>query len=391
VTHNFADNLKYTFGTIKSSFIPAFFIAVALIMFYAQNPFEFQLSQIFHAVFLGISAFTAVFLYITNQTKPFFSLLQGIIVYALINWFKKEYSTDFALQPYYILLCFAVPVNMIIFYFLPPQQLRSLRGFCVTIALLIEMAIIEHFNRWILLIPYIDITWESMPLWCVLLWLVCLTILAINISFKNTIINTGLFYADSALFLCLAYAHQASAHSIFGLAFTAIIFCITLLDLFYRYHHDSLEKVSSYNSYISRAGNKFLFKYTVAVFCIDNREKLLSSIGEANIQVLEQMLVNKICEFSPEVELFRYNENELMMVFKNEDAKHALEYCENIRRTIAASEFIFTSGKTLKITISICVSERTRKYIDADVVAERGHNGLQKGYHFNSNIATIAS
>ena len=391
MTHNFADNIKYIFGTIKSSFIPAFFIAAALIMFYAQNPFEFQLSQIFHVVFLGISAITIAFLYISNQTKPFFSLLLGIIVYMLINSLKKEFGTDFAEQPQYILLCFAIPCNLLIFYFLPQQLLRSLRGFVITVLLLAEMALIEHFNTWILQIPHIDITWETMPFWSVLLWLCCLVVLAINISFKNTIINTGLFYADSALFLCLIYSSSASAHSIFGLAFTLIIFCVTLLDLYHRYHYDYLEKVGSYNSYLSRAGNKFLFKYTVAVFCIDNREKLLSAIGTTNMRILEQMLINKISESSYEPEIFRYNENELMMVFKNEDAKHSLEYCENIRRTVAASEFIFTSGKTLKITISICVSERTRKYIDAAVVAERGHNGLQKGYRFNSNIATITS
>ena len=163
-----------------------------------------------------------------------------------------------------------------------------------------------------------------------------------------------------------------------------------MIDLLYRYNHDYLEKVSSYNAYIAHAGNKFLFKYTVAVFGIDNLEKVQEQIGAQNVPVLEQMLVNKISESPSEPEIYRYNDAELMMVFKNEDAKHALEYCENIRRTIAASKFVFTSGKSIKITISICVSERTRKYIDAAVVAERGHNGLQKGGRFNSNIATIA-
>ena len=42
------------------------------------------------------------------------------------------------------------------------------------------------------------------------------------------------------------------------------------------------------------------------------------------------------------------------------------------------------------MTISICVSEKTRKYIEPNIVVERGHNGLQKGNKFNSNIVTTA-
>lgn len=388
--HHFTGNLKYIFGTIKSSFVPAFFMAAALIMFYAQNPFDFELSQIFHYIFLGLVTVGTSFLYVINRSKPFFTFLLGTIVYLLVNALKRKYGADFSAQPEFILLCFVLPINFVIFYFLPPYPLRSLRSFAVIMALLAQMALIEHFNAWIMNVPYVEISWETMPLWAVLPWVSALTVLAINISFKNTVVNTGLFYADSALFMALVYSSQASALSIFGLAFAAILLCVTMIDLLYRYNHDYLEKVSSYNAYIAHAGNKFLFKYTVAVFGIDNLEKVQEQIGAQNVPVLEQMLVNKISESPSEPEIYRYNDTELMMVFKNEDAKHALEYCENIRRTIAASEFVFTSGKSIKITISICVSERTRKYIDAAVVAERGHNGLQKGGRFNSNIATIA-
>jgi len=390
VTHTFADSIKYICKTIKSSFLPAFLLLLTLVAFYAQNPFEFTLSQIFYGIFLTISGISLAFLYITNQSKPFFSFLLGAIVFLSINWLKKTYGQDLPMRYEYICICFVLPLNLLIFYLLPPCRLRSDYGKIVVIIMLAEMALIQHFGMYVSLIPYLNVAWEAMPLWAVIVWLVCLSVLAINISFKNTVINTGLFYADCAMFIGLVYASSSSGISLFGLSFAVILCLVTMLDLCYRYRHDYLENVSSFNTYLSRAATKFLFKYSVCVFCIDNRQKVIEQIGEKNISVLEQMLINKISEFPYETEFYRYNDKELMMVFK-ENAKHSQEYCENIRRTIAASEFVFKSGKTVKITISICISEKTRKYIDALVVAERGHSGLQKGQRFNSNISTIVT
>ena len=103
------------------------------------------------------------------------------------------------------------------------------------------------------------------------------------------------------------------------------------------------------------------------------------------------MLVNRIREFSYDVTVYRYQvPSELIMVFKNEDAKHTMEYVDNIRHVVAASEFIFTNGKNIKITISASVSEKTRLDLNATSVTTRAHNALQKAYRFNCNIVTKA-
>ncbi|MCI7421537.1 MAG: hypothetical protein MSS98_07740, partial [Alphaproteobacteria bacterium] len=105
----------------------------------------------------------------------------------------------------------------------------------------------------------------------------------------------------------------------------------------------------------------------------------------------EQMLVKRICEFPYGITIYRYIvPSELIMVFQNEDAKHTMEYAENIRHVIAAADFVFTNGKNLKITISISVSEKTRLDLNATDVTARAHNSLQKAYRFNCNIVTKA-
>lgn len=377
--------LAHICTTIKSSFMPALFLAAALVMFYAQNPFDFQLSQIFYDIFLGVSVLGLLLLFMTNQSKPFFSFFVGVAAFLAFNWMKKQYSAEIKLCPQYIWLGFILPVNLLLFYFLPIRRLKSKYGSVLLFVILVQLALAEHADSYMA-----EIAGGKLWLWYVVCWLVALSILAIDISFKNTLVNTGLFYADTALFLGFMYADSASGISVFGLSFAVILFSVTLFDLYYRYRYDSLKNVYSYNVYLARALGKFPFKYTVGVFCLDNREKIIAQIGEKNIGVLEQMLIDKLIDEAPEdTEFYRYKGDEFLMVFKNEDAKHSYEYCDNMRRAVAAAEFILNSKQTIKMTISVCVSEKTRKYIEANVVVERGHNGLQKGGRFNSNIVTI--
>lgn len=301
------------------------------------------------------------------------------------------YGENFAAAAEFRCLCFALPTNFALFYFLPQSKLHLPRNKYLLLALLGEIALFQHCGSFINFLPYVDITLESMPLWACIFWVIMLAPLAIDISFKNTIINTGLFYADSALFMGLVYAESASGLSIFFLTFAIILLCVTIIDMYKRYHYDDLSGVYSKTTYLSNAKTKFPFKYTIALFSIDNRDKLQQILGSSKLQILEQMIIDKIKTLPYELTLYRYNAAELIMMFKNEDAKHVREFADNIRRTIAASEFILSGKKSLKITISVCVSEKTRKDLNASEVTERAHNALQKSYRFNYNITTVAA
>ncbi len=383
-----AENLKYIFSTIKSSFLPAMLLFGGLLLFYAQNPYEFGLASILHYCFFGVAAITSLLLCFSNRSKPLFSLLLGMVCYCIINVLKLKYGETFSESAEFRCLCFVLPLNFVLLYFLPQSHLWQARNKYLLFGLLIEAAVFAHIYQWADLLPHIDITLEAMPLWACALWIMLLAPLAINISFKNTIINTGLFYADTALFLGMIYANSASGQTTFFLSFVLILLGITLLSLHNSYHYDYLENVGSKIAYLNHASSKFPYKYTIALFSIDNRDKLLKVIGRKKMRVLEQMIVNRIRSLEYDLSLYRYNEEELIMVFKNEDAKHVKVFADDIRRNIAAVEFVFASMKSIKITISVCVSEKTRKDLDANEVTERTHNALQKNYRFNCNITT---
>lgn len=385
-----AGNIKYIFSTIKSSFLPALLLLSGLVLYYAENPYVGGLSQTFHYLFLIFTVGTLILLCLANQSKPFFSLLTGAAAYIIINQLKIQYGENFFNTSEFRCLCCILPLNLFILYFLPPSKLHSGRSKYVLLALLLQAAIFSHIHQIFNYIPHIDITLQAVPLWNCALWIILLTPLAFNISFKNTILNTGQFYASMAVFMGMIYSDSPSGITTFFLAFTLILLCVSVLHLYRSYHYDYLENVGSKTAYINHANSKFPFKYTIALFSIDNRDKLVKAIGDAQCCVLDQMVVNLILEQPYNLSLYRYNETELLMVFKNEDARHVKEFAENIRRKVAATEFVFASHKSIKITISVCVSEKTRKDLNASEVTERTHNALQKNYRFNCNIVTVA-
>ena len=383
-------NLKYIFSTIRSSFLPAFFLLCAILYFFASNPFKFELSLAFHCFFLGVSALSLALLIFINRSKPFFTLLIGITCYLLINRWKNEYGADFMQSTPFQTMCFVLPFNLLILYFLPADKLKIKRSKYIALFLLIQMVVLQNIHHFIVEVPYVNIMLETMPLWAMMCWSITLIIMAIDISIKNEPLNTGLFYMTGSIFMGILYAGNASGLTIFFLGFSLIAICSIGIDLHHRYHYDYLENVGSENAYLTHANSKFPFKYTIVLFCIDNNNKLKKAIGRRKYRVLEQMIVNKIQSLPYDLSFYRYNDSELIVVFKNENAKRTKGFADNIRHSIAASEFIFSDGQNIKTTISTCVSEKTRKDLNASEVTERAHNALNKGHHFNCNITMVA-
>ena len=383
-------NLKYIFSTIKSSFLPALCFALGLILFYTYQPYEISVEYYLHYAFYIISFLSLSALFFVNRSKPFLTLLTGSACYLLLNNLKISLGEDFIFSAEYLWMCFLLPINLAVFYFLPPSKLKNIRNYYLLLTTLAEMAFAQKLGGFITNIPYVDINIGAMPMWAAVVWILILVPLAFDISFRNTIVNTGLFYADSSLFLGLLYAGSSSACTTFFFVF-ALILCLTaILDLRHLYRYDYLDGVGSYQSYLAQANGKFPFKYTIGLICIDNREKIFQKLGSRKIKVLEQMIIDRIKEFPYETEVFRHERNEWILVFKNETAKQVMDYAEDIRRTFAGSEFIFSDSETLKLTVSICVSEKTRKDLNAAEVINRAHNTLQKANALNSNISMKA-
>ncbi|MBR1398936.1 MAG: hypothetical protein IJ564_02015 [Alphaproteobacteria bacterium] len=386
----FGVNLKYILSTIKSSFLPALIFALGLFSFYACNPYELSANVFLHYAFLGVACFTICALYAVNLSKPFFSLLCGTLCFIIINELKKQ-NPDGYMQSYeYLWICMLLPFNLLLFYFIPQTRLKTRRNFYLFLAVLSEAAFAHNFGGFISNLLSPDLMVECMPVWGLIIWVSMLAFVAVDISFKNTITNTGLFYADSCLLFGLMYSDSFSGFAGFFLCFALISLVTALFDLYNKYRYDVLENVNSYQAYLSHAANKFPFKYTIGVFCIDNREKIIRELGYSYVKNLEQLVINQLLEMPYNITVYRYNASHFIMVFKNETARHVMEYGEEIRHRIAASEFMFSNNISVKITISNCISEKTRKDLNAAEVINRAYLKLQQHTKFNLNLLVKA-
>ncbi len=103
------------------------------------------------------------------------------------------------------------------------------------------------------------------------------------------------------------------------------------------------------------------------------------------------MIAMRLTEVERENPIYRYSENEFIVIFKNEGKKESFERLENIRRAVASAEFMLAKGKKgLKLTVSCCVSEKKRSDDNSLEVLERARKALQKAYQFTQNITSKA-
>ena len=112
--------------------------------------------------------------------------------------------------------------------------------------------------------------------------------------------------------------------------------------------------------------------------------------GARNVDVLTKLVMKKITQLSQDAEIYRYNDDEFILIFKNVDKKQCFEYLEDIRRSIAASEFVLKSKQVVKITISAGVSEKKRSDADVEPVLMRTREAVQRTYKFTQNMTSKA-
>ena len=103
------------------------------------------------------------------------------------------------------------------------------------------------------------------------------------------------------------------------------------------------------------------------------------------------MISRRIVAAETEAVIYRYGDDELVLIFKNEDKNAAYEQMEQIRRAVASAEFMLGKRqKGLKLTVSCCVSEKKRSDDNSIEVLIRTRKALQKAYQFTQNVTSKA-
>jgi GGDEF domain-containing protein len=102
------------------------------------------------------------------------------------------------------------------------------------------------------------------------------------------------------------------------------------------------------------------------------------------------MFLARIKKVKPNVLIYNYKPDALILAFKNYNVSECFDFAEDIRRLIAKSVFVFNENNHLQLTVSQCVSEKKRSDAGAAMVLERAEENLKKACKFTHNITVRA-
>lgn len=316
--------------------------------------------------------------------KSLFCVLWLFISYLMISYLEQQYPQDFSLHTAFVLLMFLLPLNWLFFSFREDMPVGVKSNFYALCAILVQSAILEN-------VLYLQVSVDN--IWLKVVygeWFLAAIILLLRYSLTNRIKDAGLFLAFISLSCAFFYGNDVFSVSYFFCITSLILLLSNLQSSIYAFFRDELTGVYSRNTYERNCVKHFPLKYSIGIICIDDYGKLLRVFGRFKTDRLVRMIVMSINEHNPGADMYRYNEDEFILIFNNTDLKTGYNYLEDIRRGVAGAEFMLSSNHAVKATVSQCISEKKRSDIDAAVVLKRVRQAVQKAYKFTQNITTKA-
>jgi len=387
----FIYNLQQILPQAHNAHLPALIFGLALLGFYLYGDIDTESMLVFHTGFFLISLVCTGILIYFNQCKPFFYLLTIFIGYLLINCFKRMYSLDYLSSPAYFNLCFFTPLNLGLFYFWPNRRLLTRHTVYWLLFIFAEYALAEKLTLLSIGLT-INLSSDTINLnsLSLLLFILLLSATFGRAIITGSIMDSALFYAGLNIFAGFYYSSSPAALTIFFCAAAVTILYAVTKNIYYGIYTDTTTGLASRNAYLRQA-KSFPLKYSLGIVCLDNYERMKKGFGRRGINALTKMVTMRLLETESENPVYRFSEDEFVIIFKNEDKKESFERLENIRRAVASAEFMLGNRKKgLKLTVSCCVSEKKRSDDNSLEVLLRARKALQKTYQFTQNVTTKA-
>ena len=325
-----------------------------------------------------------------NQKQPVFFILFVALSYILINFFKNFFGENFATSAYYINLCFFLPINLLIFGFLPQNKLLNKSNVFLLLAIFIQFSINEFLGRadFKINLRLFNGHIENISSLGFILFIITSVSFLIKASYSGRILCYASLFSSLNILFGMLYSNTPTALPIFFCSAAITLLISIIFDIYYSIHKDILTGLPSRYSYILSSSN-FPLKYSIGVVSIDNYIQMQNIFGRRDRDMLVRMIASKITEEHTPENVFRYNEDEFVLIFKNENKKESFEHLEKIRRSVASAEFILHNRrKGIKLTVSTCVSEKKRSDANSMEVLYRIRKNLQKANEFSHNISS---
>lgn len=382
--------IEKTLPLIGNMLLPAFMFACALFSFYINGSYsDFTITALHSGLYLtGLTGFL-VLLYF-NRSKPIFMFLLIVLSYILINYLKRLYGAEYCQTAAYLSLSTLIPLNMLLFYFFPARSFFNKKNLWLLLAVFAQYSVVELSARHNFSFGFFSSTVPTINIAALGAFTLLLLITLTNAVRSGAIYDYNCFFAYFSLLLAFYYSDSASGLCVFCTTAALCLLSSLIQNIYNEAHKDTLTGLDSRKSYIIHSKN-FPLKYSIGIVSIDDYDKLGINFGRRIQNILTKLIATQIINLEKDENIYRYNADEFVIVYKNMDKNESFERLEIIRRAVASALFEFSPRrKPIKLTVSAGVSEKKRSDANSFEVLVRANKILQKTRSFSHNVTSKA-
>ena len=350
------------------------------------------IQNILHIAVYVINFAGIVLLMLYNRNRPMFFIIITILSYMLINYFKHMHGVIYYLTPDYTNLVFLSIVGLIFFYFLPDRPLFSIDTVYFLIIVFTAISLGEFLSSAKIKIDFSPLTnfGSGLQIFGLVLFGIIIITMLLHASNKDQILDTNMAFATISIMIGFYTSNQPSALALFFTTASVTMFIAICRHIFFILRKDPDTGLNNAHSFLIKA-KKLPLKYGLGIICIDEYRHLLQAFHKGGISTIMAMVSKKIVSLEPDAMIFRCTPDEFVIIFPQAEKGSSYERLDEIRRQIAASEFILNRiKKPIKITVSCSIADKKRSDSGISDVFIRAHRALQKTYKFTQNITSKA-
>ena len=384
--------LRQVLPLMKNSWLPAGLLLAASCLYMLFAPFPEFVQNILHISFYMVAISNIALLMFYNRNRPMFFVIVIFLSYMLINYLKYYHGVIYYLTPDYANLVFLSVAGLIFFYFLPDKPLFSIDTVYFLIIVFAAVSLGEFLSTAQIKIDFSQLInfGCGLQIFALILFGIMIITMLLHASIKDQILDASMAYASVCMMVGFYFSNQPSALALFFTTAILILFIATCRHIFFILRKDPDTGLNNAHSFLVKA-KKLPLKYGLGIICVDEYRHLLQAFRKNGINNIMAMVSKKITSIEPDAMLFRCTPDEFIIIFPQAEKGTSYDRLDEIRRQIAASEFILPRiKKPIKITVSCSIADKKRSDANVSDVFIRAHRALQKTYKFTQNITSKA-
>lgn len=383
--------LRQILPLMHNSWLPAALLLTAVCGYMLFEPFGEAAQNFFHIAFYVFNITGVILLAKFNRNRPLFFIVVMTLAYMTVNYLKYAHGVIYYLTPAYYNLIFLSAAGLLFFYFLPNRPLLSSDTVNFLIIIFAALSLGESLSASEIKLdfsPMINFGCGLQIFGLSVFWIM-ISVMLLYASFKDNILETALAFATVEIMTGFYFSDRPAVLSLFFAAAACTVFLAVVRHLFFVARKDPATGLGNGRSFIA-AASKLPHTYGLGIICIDDYKHLIQAFRKSGLNDIVLMISKKIRSLEPDALLFRCTPDEFVIIFPNAEKGTSFKRLDEIRRQIAASEFILPRIKRpLKITVSCSIAEKKRSDKVSDVFI-RARRVLQKTYKFTQNITSQA-